>query len=35
MTSGLLYGKHLVQSHFWVSFGVSVLNDLYNRPKYV
>ena len=35
MTSGLLYGKHLVQSLFWVIFGTSILNDSYNRLKYV
>ena len=35
MKSGILYGKHLVQSHFWVSFGTSILNNWYNRLKYV
>ena len=35
MTSGLLYGKYLVQSHFGVIFGTSVLNNSYNRVKYV
>ena len=35
MTSGLLYGKHLVQYHFWIIFRVSILNDSYNRLKYV
>ena len=35
MTSGLLYGKHLVQSRFWVIFGNSILNNSYNRLKYV
>ena len=35
MTSGLLSLKHLVQSHFWVTFGTSFLNNSYNRPKYV
>ena len=35
MTSGLLYGKHLVQSYFWVIFGISILSNSYNRLKYV
>ena len=35
MTSGLLYGKHLAQSHFWLIFGTSILNNSYNRLKYV
>ena len=35
MTSGLLYRKHLVQSHFWAIFGTSILNNSYNRLKYV
>ena len=35
MTSGLLYEKHLVQSHFWIIFGNSILNNLYNRLKYI
>ena len=35
MTSGLLYGKHLVQSHFRAIFGTSILNNSYNRLKYV
>ena len=35
MTSGLLYGKHLVQYHFWIIFRVSILNDSYNRLKIV
>ena len=35
MTSGLLYWKHLVQSHFWAIFGASILNNSYNRLKYV
>ena len=35
MTSGLLYGKHLVQSLFWVIFGTSILDNSYNRLKYV
>ena len=35
MTSGLLYGKNLVQSHFWVIFGTSILNNSCNRLKYV
>ena len=35
MTNGLLYGKHLVQSHFWVIFGASILNNSYYRLKYV
>ena len=35
MTSGLLYQKHLVKSHFWVIFGTSILNDSYNRLEYV
>ena len=30
-----LYGKHVVQSRFWVTFGTSILNNLYNRLKYV
>ena len=35
MTSGLLSLKHLVQSHFWVTFGTYFLNNSYNRLKYV
>ena len=35
MTSGLLNGKHLVHSHFWVIFGTFTLNNSYNRLKYV
>ena len=35
MTSGLLYGKHLVQFHFWIIFRISILNNSYNRLKYV
>ena len=35
MTSGLFYKKYLVQSHFWVIFGTSILNCSYNRLKYV
>ena len=35
MASGLLYGKNLVQSHFWVIFGTSILNNSCNRLKYV
>ena len=35
MTSELLYGKNLVQSHFWVIFGTSILNNSCNRLKYV
>ena len=35
MRSGLLYGKHLVQSHLWAIFGTSNLNNSYNRLKYV
>ena len=34
MTSGLLYRQHLVQSHFWVIFGTSILNNSYNSLKY-
>ena len=30
MASGLLDGKHLVQSHFEVTFGISILNNSYN-----
>ena len=33
MPSGLLYGKHLIQSHYWVFFGTSILNNSYNRLK--
>ena len=33
MASGLLYGKHLVQPHFWVIFGTSTLNNSYNGLK--
>ena len=35
MTSGLLYGKHLVQFHFWVIFETSIFRNLYNKLKYV
>ena len=35
MTSGLLYRKDLVQSRFWVIFVTSILNNSYNRLKYV
>ena len=35
MTSGLLYGKHLVQSHFLAIFGTSNLNNSYNKLKYI
>ena len=35
MTSGLLYRKHLFQSHFWIIFGTFILNNSYNRLKYV
>ena len=35
MTSGLLCGKDLVQSHFWVIFRTSILNNSYNRLRYV
>ena len=35
MTSGLLYGKHLVQFHIWVIFGTSILNNSYDRLKCV
>ena len=35
MTSELLYGKHLVQFHFWIIFRISILNNSYNRLKYV
>ena len=35
MTSGLLYGQHLVQFHFWIIFRISILNNSYNRLKYV
>ena len=35
MTSRLLYGKYLVQSYFWVISGTSILNNSYNRLKYV
>ena len=35
MTSGLLNGKHLVHSNFWVIFATSTLNNSYNRLKYV
>ena len=35
MKSGLLYRKYLVQSHFWVVFGTSILNNSCNRLKYV
>ena len=35
MTSELLSGKLLVQSHFWVIFGTSNLNNSYNRLQYV
>ena len=35
MTSGLLYGKHLVQFHFWIIFRISIFNNSYNRLKYV
>ena len=35
MTSGLLHGKHLFQSYFWVIFGTSILNNSYNRFKYI
>ena len=34
MISGLLYGKHLVP-FFGVIFGTSILNNSYNRLKYV
>ena len=27
--------KKLVQSYFWIIFGTSILNNLYNRMKYV
>ena len=33
MASGLLQGKHLVQPHFWVIFGTSILNNSYNGLK--
>ena len=35
MTSGILYGKHSVQSYFWVNFANSILNNSYNKLKYV
>ena len=35
MTSGLLCKKYLVQTHLWVIFGTSILNNLYNWLKYV
>ena len=35
MTSGLLYRKDLDQSRFWVIFVTSILNNSYNRLKYV
>ena len=35
MISGLLYRKDLVQSRFWVIFVTSILNNSYNRLKYV
>ena len=35
MTSGILYGKHSVQSYFWVNFATSILNNSYNKLKYV
>ena len=35
MKSGLFYGKNSVQFHFWVIFGNSILNNSYNRLKYV
>ena len=35
MTSGILYGKHLVQSKFWVIFGTFILNNSDNSLKYV
>ena len=35
MTSGILYGKHSVQSYFWVYFATSILNNSYNKLKYV
>ena len=35
MTSGLWHGKLLVQSHFWVIFGTSVLNNSCNGLRYV
>ena len=35
MTSGLLYRTDLVQSRFWVIFVTSILNNSYNRLKYV
>ena len=35
MTSRLSYGKDLVQSHFWVIFEISILNNSYNRLNHV
>ena len=35
MTSGLLYGKYLVQSYVGVIFGNSILNNSCNRLNYV
>ena len=35
MISVSLYRKYLVQSHSCVNFGTSILNDSYNRLKYV
>ena len=35
MTGGILYGKHSVQSYFWVNFATSILNNSYNKLKYV
>ena len=35
MKSGLLYRKHLVQSHLGVIFGTSRSNNSYHKLKYV
>ena len=35
MTSGLLYRKHLDQSHLGVIFGTSISNNSYHKLKYV
>ena len=35
MASWVLYRRYLVRSHFWLIYGTSILNNSYNRLKYV